>query len=156
MDMQTTITFNPLDLQERDSIRHLLDVLDSAAPTVEDSPMPLDELVAVLLDKEKYGHTRKSYAGLVALNSPEATPGPDVMKIVASTLEEGKDTNKAVGGAHRSLEQSWKSLGGQAYSPVFIRTDASGAHSMDPDVAEAVKGYLVDELLALRKQLKGL
>lgn len=153
MDMQTTLTFDPTNPEERRLALQIIESLDGLDPAAATPTLPLRELVAVLLDKEKHSDARKQYAGLVALNCPEPTPSTDVVQVMSQTIDAGKDPNKAVGGTHRSLEQTWKSLGGQVYSPMFITTDASGAHSMDPAVAEAVKAYLIDELMALRESL---
>lgn len=152
--MNITLSLNPTDPSDLRAARSVLDALESIESPESGDVVPLDQIVRALLDKDTYGFGRLGYAGLVALNAPDPTPAADVLQHFIDNGTAGKDPNKAIGGTHRSLEKTWRAIGGSAYSPMFISNDKSGAHCMTPEVGDAVRDYLRDDLLELKQQLE--
>lgn len=137
--MNLTMCFDPADPTDLLTVRALLDALDGLDNPVDASePMPLEHIVRELLAKDRYGRGRLRYAALVARKAPNPATADEVLDHFTKNVSDGKNPHKAIGGTHRSLEKTWKVLGGQAYSPAFIVTDKSGGHSMAPKVAAAV------------------
>lgn len=143
MLLQTTmqITFdldNPID---RDRVRKLLDDADRRAvsrPAVSiehASDNELEPRIRELL--EGYGPTRRVLARLVAEASPNTISKDEIYEAMAK-IEPKRDQSQAVGGAHSSLERSWKRVGGPGK---FFETTSSG-FTMRRDIARLVRKVL--------------
>lgn len=129
---------NPID---RARVRKLLDDADrgaSARPSVaaeHATEREIEPRVRELL--EGYGRTRRVLARLVAEASPKTISKEEIYDAMAA-IDPERDQSQAVGGAHSSMERSWKRVGGPGK---FFVTSTSG-FTMRPDIAALVRKVL--------------
>jgi hypothetical protein len=145
--MNMTLTLDPTDRRERDLAMEMLRALGegssnrppkaTAAKSRSVESKSVTEICRELLDADEYGRTRLQIVRAIAEASPKPSPREAVYG-VAEEISPDKDPGRVVGGLHKSLETSWKRLGGPG---VFFRTQRTG-FVMDSDVAKAVLGVL--------------
>lgn len=147
--MQVTFDLdNPFD---RARVRKLIDDVESVsnggatekAQIALAKPADLERRVRELLEGKHYGRTRRTLARLVAAASPRAVSRDGIYEAMAA-IRSDRNQSLAVGGAHSSLERSWKRLGGDGK---FFETTSNG-FTMRREVAAVVLKVL-DEWTAL-------
>jgi hypothetical protein len=100
---------------------------------------PIIDICRELLDSSEYGGTRLQIVQAIAEGSPLVRR--EEIYGLAMKISPDKDPGRVVGGLHKSLETSWKRLGGPG---VFFSTTKAGFW-MDRATADAVLSVLVSE-----------